>query len=59
MNSALANRVDGHLDQAPLQQRLTGRTLLAGSHIPWEVKRLGELAKIQRGASPRPIDRPV
>ncbi len=25
----------------------------------WEVKRLGQVAKIQRGASPRPIDSPV
>jgi len=47
------------LKQAAMQQLLTGQTRLPGFHGEWEVKRLGELAKIQRGASPRPIDSPV
>ncbi|OQW66447.1 MAG: hypothetical protein BVN29_06590 [Nitrospira sp. ST-bin5] len=47
------------LKQAAMQQLLTGQTRLPGFHGEWEVKRLGDLAKIQRGASPRPIDSPV
>jgi type I restriction enzyme S subunit len=47
------------LKQAAMQQLLTGQTRLPGFHGDWEVKRLGEIAKIQRGASPRPIDSPV
>ena len=47
------------LKQAAMQQLLTSQTRLPGFHGEWEVKRLGELAKIQRGASPRPIDSPV
>lgn len=47
------------LKQAAMQQLLTGQTRLPGFRGEWEVKRLGELAKIQRGASPRPIDNPV
>jgi type I restriction enzyme S subunit len=47
------------LKQAAMQQLLTGETRLPGFHGEWEVKRLAELARIQRGASPRPIDSPV
>jgi type I restriction enzyme S subunit len=47
------------LKQAAVQQLLTGQTRLPGFHGEWEVKRLGEVARIQRGASPRPIDSPV
>jgi type I restriction enzyme S subunit len=47
------------LKQAAMQQLLTGQTRLPGFHGEWKVKRLGEIAKIQRGASPRPIDSPV
>ncbi|MFN0078568.1 MAG: restriction endonuclease subunit S [Prosthecobacter sp.] len=47
------------LKQAAMQQLLTGQTRLPGFHGEWEVRRLGEIAKIQRGASPRPIDSPV
>jgi type I restriction enzyme S subunit len=47
------------LKQAAMQQLLTGETRLPGFHGEWEVKRLGEVAEIQRGASPRPIDSPV
>ncbi len=47
------------LKQAAMQQLLTGQTRLPGFHGEWEVKRLGDLAKIQRGASPRPIDSPI
>jgi type I restriction enzyme S subunit len=48
-----------NLKQATMQQLLTGETRLAGFHGEWEVKRLADVAKIQRGASPRPIDSPV
>jgi type I restriction enzyme S subunit len=47
------------LKKAVMQQLLTGQTRLPGFHGAWEVKRLGDVAKIQRGASPRPIDSPV
>ncbi|BDI06170.1 restriction endonuclease subunit S [Sphaerotilus microaerophilus] len=41
------------------QQLLTGKTRLPGFEGEWEVRRLGDIAGIQRGASPRPIDSPV
>jgi type I restriction enzyme S subunit len=47
------------IKQAAMQQLLTGQTRLPGFNGNWEVKRLGDVATIQRGASPRPIDRPV
>jgi type I restriction enzyme, S subunit len=47
------------LKQATMQQLLTGKTRLPGFDGEWEVKRLKELAHIQRGASPRPIDSPI
>lgn len=48
-----------NLKQAAMQRLLTGQTRLPGFEGKWEVKRLGELATIQRGASPRPIDDPA
>ncbi len=47
------------LKQGAMQELLTGKRRLPGFNGEWEVKRLGELAKIQRGASPRPIDSPI
>lgn len=47
------------LKQAAMQQFLTGQTRLPGFTGEWEVKQLGELGRIQRGASPRPIESPV
>jgi type I restriction enzyme S subunit len=47
------------LKQGAMQDLLTGKRRLPGFEGEWEVKALGELAKIQRGASPRPIDSPV
>ncbi|MEN3029947.1 restriction endonuclease subunit S [Chromobacterium amazonense] len=47
------------LKQAAMQQLLTGQTRLPGFSGEWEVKRLGDIARIQRGASPRPIDSPI
>jgi type I restriction enzyme, S subunit len=44
---------------ATMQQLLTGKKRLPGFGGEWEVKRLGDLAHIQRGASPRPIDSPI
>lgn len=37
------------LKQAAMQQLLTGQSRLAGFHREWEVKRLGEIAPLQRG----------
>jgi type I restriction enzyme S subunit len=45
-----------NLKQATMQQLLTGKTRLSGFSGEWEVKRLGDVANIQRGASPRPIN---
>src|SRR3546814_4864018 len=42
-----------------MQQLLTAQTRLPGFYDVWESKQLGEIARIQRGASPRPIDSPV
>jgi type I restriction enzyme S subunit len=47
------------LKQAAMQQLLTGQTRLPGFYEEWVVKRLGDVARVQRGASPRPIDSPV
>ncbi|MHB8895078.1 MAG: restriction endonuclease subunit S [Candidatus Geothermincolia bacterium] len=41
------------LKQAAMQQLLTGQTRLPGFHGEWEVKRLGELADIVSGGTPR------
>lgn len=46
------------IKQASMQKLLTGQSRLPGFSGNWEIKRLGELAHIQRGASPRPIDDP-
>ena len=43
------------LKQGAMQELLTGKKRLPGFSGEWETKRLGELANIQRGASPRPI----
>lgn len=47
------------IKQATMQQLLTSQQRLPGFSGKWEMKRLGDLAKIQRGASPRPIDSPI
>jgi type I restriction enzyme S subunit len=47
------------LKQGAMQQLLTGKQRLPGFSKEWELKRLGKLARIQRGASPRPIDSPI
>jgi type I restriction enzyme S subunit len=45
--------------QGAMSELLTGKRRLAGFSGEWEVKKLGQLANIQRGASPRPIDSPI
>jgi type I restriction enzyme, S subunit len=47
------------IKQGAMQELLTGKRRLPGFSGEWEVKMLGELASIQRGASPRPIDSSV
>ena len=44
--------------QGAMQELLTGRRRLPGFTGSWKTKSLAALAKIQRGASPRPIDDP-
>ena len=46
------------LKQAAMQQLLTGQTRLPGFSGEWVEACLGDLARIQRGASPRPIESP-
>ena len=48
-----------NLKQAAMQELLTGKKRLPGFSGKWKVKSLGNLAAIQRGASPRPIDSPA
>lgn len=47
------------LKLAAMQQLLTGQTRLPGFRGEWVEACLGDLARIQRGASPRPIESPV
>ena len=47
------------LKQAAMQQLLTGQTRLPGFDGEWGLTLLGDIARVQRGASPRPIDSPV
>lgn len=47
------------IKQGAMQELLTGKKRLPGFSGEWEMRRLGDLAHIQRGASPRPIDSPV
>lgn len=44
---------------ATMQQLLTGKTRLPGFGGEWSIIALRDLADIQRGASPRPIESPV
>lgn len=48
-----------NLKQGTMQELLTGKKRLPGFSGKWEVKKLGDIANIQRGASPRPIDSPI
>ena len=45
--------------QGAMQQLLTGQIRLPGFSGAWQLKRMGQLAIIQRGASPRPIGSPI
>lgn len=47
------------IQQAAMQQLLTGQRRLPGFSREWEMRSLGSLSHIQRGASPRPIDDPI
>ena len=47
-----------NIKQATMQQLLTGARRLPGFQDEWVYTKLGDIAKIQRGASPRPIDLP-
>ncbi|QIA00919.1 restriction endonuclease subunit S [Pseudomonas fluorescens] len=47
------------IKQGLMQELLTGKRRLPGFIGEWKLKRLDELASIQRGASPRPIDSPI
>ena len=47
------------IKQGAMQELLTGKKRLPVFSEEWKIKKLGDLATIQRGASPRPIDSPV
>lgn len=47
------------IKQGAMQELLTGKRRLPGFDAKWRNRFLGDLAKIQRGASPRPIDDPI
>lgn len=47
------------IKQNAMRELLTGQRRLPGFSGDWQLKRLEELATIQRGASPRPIDSPI
>lgn len=47
------------IKQGAMQELLTGQRRLPGFAGAWAGKKLSELASIQRGASPRPIDDPI
>ncbi len=47
------------IKQGTMQLLLTGKKRLPGFREKWESERLGDIARIQRGASPRPIDNPL
>jgi len=51
LDSALAKKRD--LKQAAMQQLLTGQKRLPGFHGEWEVKRLGDVAEIISGGTPK------
>jgi len=59
--SALDRLIDKkrNIKQGAMQQLLTGKKRLPGFSGKWETKKLGEIAEIRRGASPRPIDDPI
>lgn len=47
------------IKQGAMQDLLSGRCRLPGFSGEWGVRKLGSVARIQRGASPRPIDDPI
>lgn len=47
------------IKQGAMQELLTGKKRLPKFKDSWAATRLGQLANIQRGASPRPIDDPI
>ena len=47
------------LKQGAMQELLTGKRRLPGFGGAWSLKTFAQLAKIQRGASPRPIESPI
>jgi len=57
LDNLIAKKRD--IKTAAMQQLLTGKKRLPGFSGKWEGKKLGEVAQIQRGASPRPIDSPI
>ena len=51
LDQLIAKKCD--IKQAAMQQLLTGQTRLPGFHGEWEVKRLGELADMGSGGTPK------
>ena len=47
------------IKQGAMQELLTGQKRLPGFSGEWKIKSIKDIASIQRGASPRPIDNPI
>ncbi|WP_338848909.1 restriction endonuclease subunit S [Massilia sp. W12] len=47
------------IKQGAMQNLLTGKKRLSNAEDQWKVLKISEIATIQRGASPRPIDDPI
>jgi type I restriction enzyme S subunit len=47
------------IKKGAMQELLTGKKRLLGFGEEWEEKKIGEIAEIYRGASPRPINSPI
>lgn len=47
------------IKQATMHQLIAGKARLPGVSDVWKTRRIGDLADVGRGASPRPIDSPI
>jgi type I restriction enzyme S subunit len=42
-----------------MQELLSGKKRVGGFNGEWKIKKIGDIAKVYRGASPRPIESPI
>jgi len=48
-----------NIKQGAMQELLSGKKRVGGFNGEWEIKKIGDIAKVYRGASPRPIESPI